>query len=165
MKEVSYVMVKPHFANHKNVIDYVKARLTEELGLTIEKEAVVKYDRKNAQKHYAEHFRGSYENAKGFYKELEDYITSDVAYGMKVSGEDVIAKVRSITGSTIKVDKETGAEILPAQGTIRYEVPIMLGEKHGMTENVLHASDKPESAVAELAIFEELASAYEKVNG
>ena len=158
MKEVSYVMVKPHFANHQNVIDYVKTRLTEELGLTIEKEAFVKYDRTTAQKHYAEHFRGSYENAKGFYKELEDYITSDVTYGMKVSGEDVIAKVRSITGSTIKIDKETGAEILPAQGTIRYEVPIMLGEKHGMTENVLHASDKPESAEAELEIFEELSS-------
>ena len=165
MKEVSYVMVKPHFANHQNIIDYVKARLTEELGLTIEKESYVKYDRAHAQKHYAEHFRGSYENAKGFYKELEDYITSDVAYGMKVSGEDVIAKVRSITGSTIKIDKETGAKILPAEGTIRFDVPVMIGEEHRMTENVLHASDKPESAEAELAIFEELSVANQRTNG
>ena len=156
MKETSYVMVKPHFADYTNVIDYVKGRLQNELGLTIELEGYLKYSTKDAQEHYAEHFRGSYENAKGFYKELEDYITSGTAFGMKVTGEDAIAKIRSITGSTIKIDKETGDKILPDAGTIRYEVPVMLGEAHDMTANVLHASDKTTSAENELAIFERL---------
>lgn len=155
MNQISYVMVKPHFANNQKVIDYVKERLTN-AGLKIEAEAEIKYDRATAQKHYAEHFRGSYENAKGFYKELEDYIVSDKAYGMKVVGDDAIATIRGLVGSTIKIDKETGAQILPAEGTIRYEVPIMLGEKHGMTENVIHASDSEESATRELELFAEL---------
>ena len=46
----------------------------------------VKYSKELAQKHYTEHFRGSYENAKGFYIKLEDYITSGRAYGMVVEG-------------------------------------------------------------------------------
>ncbi len=157
MNQISYVMVKPHFANNKQVVDYVKQRLAD-AGLKIEAEAEIKYDRSMAQKHYAEHFRGSYENAKGFYKELEDYITSDVAYGMKVSGEDAIATIRSLVGSTIKIDKETGDKILPAKGTIRYEVPVMLGEEHGMTANVIHASDSDEAAARELELFAELAN-------
>ena len=153
MEQVSYVMVKPHFANSQTVIDYVQERIANE-GLTIEKSGFIKYSIAMAQEHYAEHFRGSYENAKGFYRELENYITSDVAFGMKVVGDDAISKIRAIVGSTIKIDKETGAQILPAEGTIRYEVPKMLGEEHKMTENVIHASDCVESAEKELAIFE-----------
>lgn len=139
MKEVSYVMVKPHFANHQNVIDYVKTRLTEELGLTIEKEAVVKYDRTNAQKHYAEHFRGSYENAKGFYLGLENYITSGRAYGMVMEGENAIDTMRAI----IK--------------RLRTVVPPVSNDPDvNMTKNVLHGSDCVESATKEIAIFDSM---------
>lgn len=138
MKEITYGAIKPYFANNDKVISYVKAMI-KEAGLTIKESAFINYTRADAQIHYAEHFRGSYENAKGFYMELEDYITSDKVYGMIIEGEDAIAKLRSV----IKV--------------IRVEVPKMLNEEPRMTENVMHGSDKSESAEAEIALFKRLA--------
>ena len=135
--ERTYIMVKPHFANFPKVIDLVKKEAVS-AGMQIVDEKFIKYSVADAQKHYAEHFRGSYENAKGFYKELENYITSDKAYGMVMVGEDAIAKMRAI----IK--------------RLRLEVPAMLGEEPRMTENVLHGSDCVESANNEIAIFNSL---------
>lgn len=153
--EKSFVMVKPGFANNAKVIEYVQKRI-EDIGLKIVFGEYKSYSREKAQEHYAEHFRGSYENAKGFYKNLEDYIVSDKVYGMEVIGENAIAKIREIVGSTIKIDKETGDRILPAKGTIRYEVPVMLNEEHQMTQNVVHASDAVSAAERELEIFKNL---------
>ena len=153
--EKSFVMVKPGFADNQQVIDYVKERLTN-AGLKIISGEFKKYSVEKAQEHYAEHFRGSYENAKPFYKTLEEYITSGRVYGMEVVGDNAISKIREIVGSTIKTDKETGKQILPANGTIRYEVPVMLNEEHRITENVIHASDAPSAAERELAIFKTL---------
>ena len=132
--EKTYIMVKPHFANYQEVIDLVKKEAVN-AGMQIVDEKFIKYSVANAQKHYAEHFRGSYENAKSFYKELEDYITSDKAYGMVMVGENAITTMRTI----IK--------------RLRLEVPAMLGEEPRMTENVLHGSDCVESANNEIAIF------------
>lgn len=135
--ERTYIMVKPHFANYEEVINLVKKQAVN-AGMQIVDEKFVKYGVADAQKHYAEHFRGSYENAKGFYKELEDYITSDKAYGMVMVGENAITEMRTI----IK--------------RLRLEVPAMLGEEPRMTENVLHGSDCEESANNEIAIFNSL---------
>lgn len=134
MKETTYIMVKPHFANYDKVIDFVKEKISG-LKLEIKDSAFIKYNVEDAQKHYAEHFRGSYENAKGFYKELEDYITSDKAYGMIVYGEDAITNMRTVI-------KE-----------IRNTVPQMLNEEPRLTENVIHGSDCVESAENEISIF------------
>ena len=153
--EKSFVMVKPKFANNPQVVEYVKNRL-EEIGLKVVSGEYKRYSAEKAQEHYAEHFRGSYENAKPFYKQLEEYITSDKVYGMEVVGENAIARIREIVGSTIKTDKETGVKILPAKGTIRYEVPVMLGEEHQITQNVVHASDAVDAAERELEIFKTL---------
>ena len=137
MKQITYIMVKPHFANFDNVIELVKKE-AEAIGMTILEEKFVRYSVLDAQAHYAEHFRGSYENAKGFYKELEDYITSDKAYGMVMEGEDAIQAMRTV----IK--------------RLRLEIPAILGEEPRMTENVLHGSDCVESAEKEIAIFRSL---------
>ena len=136
--EKTYVMVKPHFANNQDVIDLVKKEI-KNAGLTILKEKFVKYEISDAQEHYAEHFRGSYENAKGFYKELENYITSDKAYGFVIEGENAKQTMRTIISR------------------LRVEVPKMLNEEPDMTKNVLHGSDlTPNSEVKEIAIFERL---------
>ena len=135
--ERTYIMVKPHFANFQQVIDLVKKEAVN-AGMQIVDEKFIKYSVTDAQKHYAEHFRGSYENAKGFYKELEDYITSDKAYGMVMVGENAITEMRTI----IK--------------RLRLEVPAMLGEEPRMTENVLHGSDCEASANNEIEIFNSL---------
>ncbi len=139
MTEVSYVMVKPGFANDKRVINEIKRRLFSK-GLQIVEETYVKYDAKRAQKHYHEHV------GKGFYQELEDYITSDKVYGMKVVGEEAISVIRQLIGSTKN----------PEIGTIRYDIPKLLGKEIRITENVVHASDCENASKEELKIFEEL---------
>lgn len=147
--ERTYVMIKPQFANHAKVIEEIKKRILN-LGLKIEKESFIRYKTTDAKKHYEEHI------GKSFYAELETYITSDKAFGMIVVGENAISKVRSIAGSTMKKDKETGELILPPIGTIRRDIPMLLGWECRQTENVLHSSDSPESAEKEIKIFEKL---------
>lgn len=139
MKQLSYVMVKPGFANNEKVIEEVKARLGKK-GIKILEEGFIRYTPEYAKRHYHEHVN------KPFYPELEKYITSDKAYGMKVEGEDAIAVIRALAGSTKNPDK----------GTIRYDIPEMLGLERRVTENVVHSSDGEEAAKIELAIFEEL---------
>ncbi|MDY2695725.1 MAG: nucleoside-diphosphate kinase [Eubacteriales bacterium] len=143
MIEQSYVMVKPEFANNKQVIAEVKKRLQAK-GIVILEESYINYDEKRAKMHYHEHV------GKGFYPELEKYITSDKAYGMKVQGENAIAVIRALAGSTKN----------PEPGTIRYDIPKALGLERRITENVVHSSDSPESAKLELAIFEQLAKEH-----
>ncbi len=135
----TYVMVKPGFANNPKVIDEIKSRLNK-VGLKVVEEAFVKYDARRAQMHYREHV------GKSFYPELEAYITSDKAYGMKVEGENAVAVARVLAGTTVH----------PHLGTIRYDIPVMLGLDIRMTENVVHTSDSEDAAKYELSIFEEL---------
>lgn len=143
MKQESYVMVKPYFANYSKVIDYIKNVLKEH-GVKIVEEGYIKYDDEMADRHYREHI------GKAFYPELKSYITSDVAYGMKVEGENAIQVIRELAGSTKN----------PAEGTIRFEVPKMLGIERDITRNVVHSSDSEEAVKNELPIFEELKKRY-----
>ena len=62
---------------------------------------------------------------------------------MIIEGENAIALIRSIIGFTKN----------PSEGTIRYEIPKMLGLELRITENVVHASDSTISAEKEIAIF------------
>lgn len=139
MKQTSYVMVKPGFANNDKVVAEVKKRLKEN-GISILEEGFIRYDEAHAKRHYHEHV------GKSFYPELEAYITSDKAYGMMVEGENAIARIRALAGSTKN----------PEPGTIRYDIPEMLGIERRITENVVHSSDSEEAAKLELAIFKEL---------
>ena len=136
MNQQTYIMVKPEFAEMPNVIDLVKLE-AKNAGMNILREKYVKYSKEDAQKHYAEHFRGSYENAKGFYVKLEDYITSGRAYGMVMEGENAIEIMRAV----IK--------------RLRAEVPPISDDPDvNMTKNVLHGSDCEASAQNEIAIFD-----------
>ena len=138
MKELTYIMVKPEFAEKQEIIELVKKE-AKEAGMKILREKFVKYTIEIAQKHYAEHFRGSYENAKGFYKKLEDYITSGRAYGMVMEGEDAINTMRTIIKKL--------RTIVP---------PVSDDPEVNITKNVLHGSDCVESATNEIAIFDSM---------
>jgi len=138
--EKSYVMIKPEFANYDWVIKEVRKRL-EDAGLRITCAGFVNYTRDDAKVHYAEHVE------KSFYLELEDYIVSDKAFGMIVEGENVIKRVRYIVN---------GPEKAPSAGSIRYDIPKLLGRELDITKNVIHASDKPESEEAEEKLFRAL---------
>lgn len=143
----SYVMIKPEFANYDSVIEEVKRRL-ENAGIKILEERFVRYDKQSADLHYAEHI------GKEFYPNLLKYITSDKAYGMLVEGENAIEKIRTLAGST----KD------PAKGTIRYDIPLMLGLERRITQNVVHSSDSEESATREIAIFNDMPEQEENQN-
>ena len=140
MLERTYVMVKPEFANDHKVIREIQKRLYlgKGAGLSLVKSSYIQYDVEDAKKHYAEHI------GKDFYPALEKYITSDIAFGMILEGEDAIARIREIVGSTKN----------PAEGTIRFDIPKMMGLELRVTQNVVHASDSVEAAEREIAIFE-----------
>ena len=139
MIETSYVMIKPEFANYPSVIAEVEKRLVG-AGLTIQEKSQIKYTANDAKKHYVAHV------GKDFYPELEAYITSDIAYGMVVSGEDAIAKIRELVGATKN----------PIEGTIRHDIPKQLGLQLRITQNVVHASDCPKAAEEEIKIFHDI---------
>ena len=139
MKEKSYVMVKPEFADNPEVVATVVKRLSDE-GLEVNNGTYIHYTVEDARAHYAEHI------GKEFYPPLEAYITGGVAYGMIVEGENAIARIRALAGATKN----------PAPGTIRYDIPTALGLEIRVRENVVHSSDGPESAEREIAIFENI---------
>lgn len=144
MIEKSYVMVKPEFANDHKIIKEIQKRLYlgKGAGLSLIKSGYIQYGVEDAQKHYAEHV------GKDFYPDLEKYITSDIAFGMILEGEDAIARIRAIVGATKN----------PEVGTIRHDIPKMMGLELRVRENVVHASDSIEAAEREIAIFEDILS-------
>lgn len=87
-----------------------------------------------ARRHYAEHVE------KGFYPELEAFITRGPSVLMVVEGpEDTWKVVRTMMGATNPADA--------APGTIRGDLGIEF------TENLIHGSDAAESAEREIGIF------------
>lgn len=146
MKETTYIMVKPGFANNDSVIKEVLKRLTD-ANLTVKKQGFVKYNKQAAKLHYAEHI------GKSFYQELEDYITSDKAFAIIVSGENAVNVVRALCGKTRD----------PEAGTLRYDIPTKLGLPIRVTENVVHSSDSEASAEREIAIVSKLFDVERKI--
>jgi nucleoside-diphosphate kinase len=86
-----------------------------------------------AKRHYAEHVQ------KAWYPELETFITSGPLVAMIVEGPETIRVVRDMVGAT------NGLKANP--GTIRGDFST------SQQMNLVHASDGPESARREIAIF------------
>lgn len=129
--ERTLVLVKP---------DGVERRLSGEIiarferrGLKIVALKLCQMTREMAEKHYAEHV------GKPFFAGLVDFITSGPIVAMIIEGENAIKAVRTMMGATNPLDS------LP--GTIRGDLALSL------SNNVIHGSDGPESAVREMATF------------
>jgi nucleoside-diphosphate kinase len=90
-------------------------------------------DRDTASRHYAEH-RG-----KPFYEGLLEFMTSGPSVLAVLESENAVGLVRSMVGAT------DPAEAAP--GTIRGDYG------QSVRKNLVHASDSPESAEREIAIF------------
>jgi nucleoside-diphosphate kinase len=105
----------------------------ERKGLRIIAMKMLCMDKRMAASHYREH------KGKDFYDKLVEYTLSGPVIAMILEGEDAITLVRRLVGST------DVRESLP--GTIR-------GDYAARTRlNIVHASDSPESAAREAAIF------------
>ena len=140
--ERTLVIVKPDGVQ-RALVGEIVGRL-ERRGLKIVAMALRRIDRALAERHYGEH------QGKPFYPGLVAHITSGPVVLMVLEGPDAIAVVRATNGATNPV--------AAAPGTIRADFALALGR------NLVHASDGPESAAREVALFfgEDAVLSYER---
>ena len=126
------VIIKPDGVE-RNLVGEILKRF-EDKGLVISQLSLQLIDRTTAEKHYAEHV------GRDYYDPLIDFIMRGPAVVAVLEGpENVVDLVRLMVGKTNPMDA------LP--GTIR-------GDFASSTrENLVHASDSPESAAREISIF------------
>jgi nucleoside-diphosphate kinase len=105
----------------------------EERGLKLVGLKLLHVDRSLAERHYAVH------QGKPFYEGLVEFITSGPLVAVALEGPNVISAVRVMVGAT-RAHEATA-------GTIRGDLAIETGQ------NLVHASDGPETAAAELALW------------
>lgn len=131
MIEKTYTMIKPDGVRNGHIGEIVNR--FERVGLKAERMELGMVTAEQAKANYAEH------EGKPFYEGLISYITSGPVVKMVVSGENAVATVRKLMGSTNPADA--------APGTIRGDFGLT------MDENVIHGSDSPESAEREIGVF------------
>jgi nucleoside-diphosphate kinase len=105
----------------------------EEKGLNIIALKLMRVTPELAKRHYAEHVQ------KGWYPELEGFITASPIVAMIVEGPEAIRVVREMVGVT------NGLKANP--GTIRGDYSA------SQQMNLVHASDGPDAARREVEIF------------
>ena len=125
------VIVKPDGVQ-RGLIGEVLGRL-EARGLKMVGLKMMAISRELAERHYAIH------KGKPFFEPLIGYITSAPVVVAVFEGKDAVAVVRSTVGATNPVQA--------APGTIRGDLAVEIGR------NLVHASDSPETAQSEVALF------------
>jgi nucleoside-diphosphate kinase len=125
------VLIKPD-AVRRGLIGEILGRF-ERKGLVVEALVLRTMDAELADQHYAEHLD------KPFYPPLKEFMTSGSLAALVLSGDDAIEVIRTMIGAT------DGRKA--AAGTIRGDLSL------SNRENLVHASDSPESAKRELALW------------
>jgi nucleoside-diphosphate kinase len=113
----------------------------EERGLKLVGLKLIQVDRDLAERHYAAH------REKPFFGGLVDFIVSSPLVAAALEGPNAIAVVRAINGATRPHEA--------APGTIRGDYALETAQ------NIVHASDGPEAATAELALWFEPGELFE----
>lgn len=131
MTERTLVLVKPDGVQ-RLLVGRIIGRF-EERGLKIVGLKLVHVDRVLAERHYAVH------REKPFFTGLVAFITSSPLVAMVLEGPNAIAMVRAMVGATRPHEA--------APGSIRGDLAIETAQ------NLVHASDGPETAAAELALW------------
>ena len=131
MTERTLVLIKPDGVQ-RLLVGRIVGRF-EERGLKIVGLKLVRVDRSLAERHYAVHA------GKPFFEGLLAFITSGPLVAMVLEGPQAITVVRSMVGAT------RPAEAAP--GTIRGDLALETAQ------NLIHASDGPETAAAEVALW------------
>jgi nucleoside-diphosphate kinase len=129
--ERTLVLIKPD-AVRRGLLGEIIGRF-ERKGLTIDALVLRTMDAKLADAHYAEHVD------KAFYPPLKEFMTNGPLAALILSGDAAIDVVRALVGAT------DGRKA--AAGTIRGDFSL------SNRENLVHASDSPESAKRELALW------------
>ena len=129
--ERTLVLLKPDCVERK-LVGRIIARFEDKL-LAITALKLMQMTPELAKRHYSEHVK------KEWYPELEAFITRGPIVAMIVEGPDVVRVVREMVGAT------NGLKANP--GTIRGDY------SSSQQMNLVHASDSPESAEREIALF------------
>lgn len=129
--EKTLVLVKPDGVK-KHICGEVISRF-ERKGTEVEAIKMIQVPEELAKKHYAEH------EGKGFFKDLIAFITSGPVLAMVIKGENAVAAVRQINGAT--------DPLKAVPGSIRGDFATSIDE------NVVHASDAPETAEREIGLW------------
>lgn len=107
----------------------------EKKGLQIKALKMITLDREQVRKHYAEHLK------QEWYPLVEEFMLSGPVIPMIVEGPKAVMLMRKLCGGTFVEKAEPG--------TIRGDYALgSIGPN-----NVIHASDSPESAEREIKIF------------
>ncbi len=131
MSERTLILIKPDGVQRGligRVIDRYEAR-----GLRIAGLKMMQADRALAERHYAVH------SDKPFFPGLIEFITSGPLVAMAVEGPNAIEVCRAINGATRPNEA--------APGSIRGDLALETGM------NIVHASDSPQNATDELALW------------
>ena len=133
MTNQTFVMCKPD-AVERGLVGEIVGRL-ERKGLRLVAAELRSVDKALAESHYAEHAQ------RPFYGELVEFLTRSPVFAMIVEGpaENTYSLVRTLVGAT-KVDDA-------APGTIRGDFATVT------SENLVHASDAPDSATREIELW------------
>jgi len=129
--ERSLVLIKPD-AMQRGLAGVIIGRLQGE-GLKLTALRMLHMDKTLAERHYAVH------KEKPFFKDLVEYITSTPIVAAVFEGEKAVERIRKLMGAT------DPAKATP--GTIRKDYGLDL------QRNSTHASDSPENAEIEIALF------------
>jgi nucleoside-diphosphate kinase len=131
VSERTLVLIKPD-AVRRGLVGEVLGRF-ERKGLTIDAMTLRTMDVALADQHYAEHVD------RPFYPPLREFMTGGNLVALIVSGDEAITVVRNLIGAT------DGRKAAP--GSIRGDLSL------SNRENLVHASDSPDSAKREIALW------------
>lgn len=131
MNERTLVLIKPDGVQ-RLLVGRILTRF-EERGLKLVGLKLVHVSRELAEQHYAVH------RARPFFASLVDFITSSPLVALGLEGPNAISVVRAMVGAT-RPDEA-------APGTIRGDYAL------DTAHNLVHASDGPETAEAELRLW------------
>ena len=129
--EKTLVLVKPDGVR-KHICGEIISRF-ERKGLALHAVKMVNVSVELAKKHYGEH------EGKPFFQSLIDFITSGPVLAMVIEGNNAVAAVRQINGAT--------DPLKAAPGSIRGDFGTSIDE------NIVHASDAPETAAREIGLW------------
>ena len=131
MIERTLVLVKPDGVQ-RLLVGRILARY-EERGLKLVGLKLMRVSRDLAERHYAVH------REKPFFRGLVDFIISGPLVAAVLEGPNAISNVRAMNGATRPHEA--------APGSIRGDFAVETAQ------NLVHASDSPETAAAELALW------------
>ncbi len=129
--ERTFVILKPD-AVQRQLTGQLISRF-EQRGLKITAMKFMQVSLDLAQEHYAVH------KERPFFNDLIAYITSSPVVAMVLEGPDAIRATRNTVGGTNPIEA--------APGSIRGDFGMQIGR------NLVHASDGPETAKAEVALW------------